>query len=213
MHIKPLPERVEERIRAWNLTVESTSETPSSILVFGKRVGLPIVLKVSRQPGDEWHSGAVLAAFEGKGIVRAAEFEAGAVLLERLQPATSLAAIALQGRDDEATEILADVMQRMSPRNEGREAFVTVQEWGLGFARYLASDDPQIPRALVEQAQCAYTELCASQQNVRLLHVRANEIILHLKRDNGQNSILTVSIFRPAKKSGPKNSNPSKLAF
>lgn len=163
-------ERVEERVRAWNIAVEDTLETPSSILVFGNRNGQSVVLKVIRQPGDEWRSGEVLQAFSGRGIVKAYDFVDGAVLLERLHPATSLAELALSGRDEEATEILADVMQRMAHPRTSLDSFMTVQNWGEGFARYLASSDQQISRDLVEQAQHTYSELCASQQNVRLLH-------------------------------------------
>lgn len=162
--------RLEERIRAWAIVVEDTLETPSSLLAFGTCGERSVVLKVICQSGDEWNSGEVLRAFDGKGIVRAYEAISGAVLLERLHPATSLVEIVLSGRDDEATEILADVMQRMSHPREGLETFATVQDWGKGFARYLSSNDSQIPRGLVEQAQLTYAELCASQQNVVLLH-------------------------------------------
>ncbi len=162
--------RVEERIRAWNIVVEHTLETPSSFIVFGQRNLQPVVLKVVRQPGDEWCCGEVLQAFNGKGIVRAYESIAGAVLLERLQPGTALAEMALRGRDEEATEILADVIQRMSHPNGSLAAFVTVQDWGEAFQQYLASGDQQIPRDLLEQGGRWYAELCASQRDVRLLH-------------------------------------------
>ncbi len=167
-------ERVNEQIRAWNVFVENTRETPSSFIVFGKRGNQPVVLKVARQPGDEWCCGAVLEAFDGRGSVRAYEYIEGAVLLERLHPGTSLAEIALRGRDEEATEMLAEVMQQMShpilPLGVSLEAFPTVQDWGEAFGRYLASGDEQIPQGLVEHGQQLYAELCASQQKVGLLH-------------------------------------------
>jgi streptomycin 6-kinase len=165
-----LVDRVRERIRDWSVVAEDTLETQSSFIVFGRRGNQPVVLKVMRQPGDEWRCGAVLAAFNGREIVRAYEYVEGAVLLERLNPGTPLAAIALGGRDEEATEILAEVIRRLSHPRESLEAFDTVQEWGKGFGRYLASGDKQIPISLVEQGQHQYAELCASQQCARLLH-------------------------------------------
>jgi streptomycin 6-kinase len=163
-------ERVEKLMRDWQVVAENTLETNSSIVVFGKRGELPVVLKVARQPGDEWHCGRVVQAFEGSGMVRAYASAAGAVLLERLHPANSLADLALNGRDDEATEILAEVLKRLSHPQVSAPDFATVQEWGSGFERYLTGNDEQIPRALVAQGQQMYAELCASQQDMRLLH-------------------------------------------
>lgn len=170
MSIRQLIQRVEDRIRDWNLVVEDTLETQSSFIVFGRRCNQPVVLKVMRQPGDEWRCGEVLSAFNGTGIVRAYEYIEGAVLLERLNPGTQLASIALRGQDDEATEILAEVIQRMSHSREVLESFITVADWGRGFERYLASGDNKIPNSLVESGQHLYTELCASQQSNSLLH-------------------------------------------
>ncbi|HEY0323601.1 MAG TPA: aminoglycoside phosphotransferase family protein [Pyrinomonadaceae bacterium] len=170
MSDRQLVERVEERVRHWNIAVEDTLETQSSFVVFGTRANLPVVLKISRRPGDEWLSGEVLDAFDGNGMVRVYEYIEGAVLLERLNPGTQLAGIAVAGRDEEATEILAEVIQRMSHPGESLEAFVTVEDWGKGFERYVASNDSQVPNNLVEQGHHIYTKLCATQKDLRLLH-------------------------------------------
>jgi streptomycin 6-kinase len=170
MSVGQLMERVEERVRSWNVAVEATLETTSSFLAFGTRGDQAVVLKVLRQPGDEWRCGEVLEAFDGRGIVRVYEHVPGALLLERLNPGTSLATVALGGRDDEATEILADVIQRMSHPPRSLTAPPTVQDWAKGFPGYLASRDNQIPKSLVERGQHLYMELCASQQRPRLLH-------------------------------------------
>jgi streptomycin 6-kinase len=170
MSVRQLLKRVEERARDWGVSIQDTLETQSSFVAFGKRGNQSVVLKVLRQPGDEWRCGEVLDAFDGKGIVRVYECVDGAVLLERLNPGTALAAIALEGRDEEATDILAEVIQRMSHPRETLKAVVSIQDWGKGFERYLASNDNQIPRSLVEQGQQLYSELCTSQQGARLLH-------------------------------------------
>ena len=149
-------------------------ETQSSFVAFGRRGNQPVVLKVIRQPGDEWRCGDVLAAFDGRGVAQVYEYVEGAVLLERLNPGTSLASVSLDGRDDEATEILAEVIDRMSQApgllSEQLKAFDSAQDWGEGFHRYLKSGDNQIPTSLVEQGQRIYFDLCASQRDVRLLH-------------------------------------------
>ena len=119
----------------------------------GTRGHQPVVLKVLRQPGNEWHSGETLAAFEGRGMVRAFDYQPGAVLMERLRPGTLLVEWVRAGRDEEATEVLAGVLQQLSPSPSLSVKFPTVQDWGQGFQKYLESGDPQIPTSLVMNAQ------------------------------------------------------------
>jgi len=176
--LKAMSERVEELVRDWGVVVQDTLETEGSFIAFGERGVQSVVLKVVRQPGDEWRCGEVSAAFGGRGMARVYEYAEGAALLERLNPGVQLASIALDGRDEEATEILADVIDRMSrpceslddSSREESKAFASAQDWGKGFQRYLASGDRQIPASLVAQAQQLYFDLCASQRGVRLLH-------------------------------------------
>lgn len=170
MSARPLMERVEERVSEWAIVAEDMLETESSLIVQGRRDSLPVVLKVVRKPGDEWLSGEVLEAFDGRGMVRVYEHVAGAVLLEKLEPGTALADLSLKGQDAEATEILAEVIRQLSNPRESSKPFVTVEDWGKGFERYLASGDNHIPADLVQQAQQIYKALCASQKEVRLLH-------------------------------------------
>lgn len=158
------------------MVVEETIDTQSSLIAFGRRENLPVVLKVIKDQGDEWRSGEVVAQFDGDGSVRVYEQVPGAVLLERLTPGNSLVRMVLDGKDEEATNILADVIERMSMREsplsgvDGAEEFVTVQDWARGFERYLATGDDQIPEELVMAAHGTYSDLCASQREPRLLH-------------------------------------------
>ena len=170
MSVGPLAERVGERARAWGVAVEESFETPSSLVAFGRRGRTSVVLKVVRLPGDEWRSGEVLDAIRGQGVVRVYEHAPGAVLLERLSPGTSLARMSLGGRDEEATEVLADLIRRMSCPAPPAGAFPTVEDWGGSFRRYVAGGGGSIPTALVERADRIYSELCASQRDRRLLH-------------------------------------------
>ena len=164
-----LRNRIQDRIRDWRVVVEHTSETIGSFIGFGRRGRQPVVLKVLKNRGDEWRSGEILEAFEGRGVVRVYEHVEGALLLERLSPGNALAEMALDGRDEEATEIIAEVIEKMSPRRSAN-AYVRVQDWAKGFERYTASGDEQIPKDLVEEGQRVYSELCSSQSSPRLLH-------------------------------------------
>ena len=162
--------RLSERARAWGVTFGEVRETESSLVAFGVRGGLSVVLKVLRWECDEWHAGAALAAFGGRGTVRILEHVPGAMLLERLSPGTPLADLALAGRDDEATEIVAEVIGRMSPSPARPTGVPTVEAWGRGFARHLATGDMHIARERVEAAQRVFLDLCATQRGTRLLH-------------------------------------------
>jgi len=164
-----LHDRVAERIREWRVIPGETRETDYSYLVFGRRDRLPVVLKVIKRLGDEWHSGAILTAFDGIGMVRVREFTEGALLLDRLCPGHSLCELALEDRDEEATEILASVIQKLAPRVVPTAA-VPVRELARGFQAYLASGDRQIATGLVERAQQTFVDLCESQSDPRLLH-------------------------------------------
>lgn len=180
-----LTERIAEHVRRWNITVEATLETASSVLAFGTRGHQAVVLKVVRAPGEEWQAGAVLEAFGPGGSVRALAHVPGAVLLERLYPGTSLVPLVLDGRDAEATEIIADVIGRLARPAQSASAPATVEDWGLGFRRYLATHDTQVPVPLVEHAQQTYLTLCASQRESRLLHGDLQHSNVLLDADRG----------------------------
>ncbi len=170
MSARQLTERIDECVRAWNLTVQTTIDTETSFLAFGTCGNQAVVLKVVRALGEEWQVGEILEAFDGRGTVRALAYVPGAVLLERLNPGTSLVPVVLEGRDEEATEIIADIVRRMSHPRQPTAAPATVHDWGHGFRSYLATGDTQVPIPLLERAQQTYLTLCASQQRTRLLH-------------------------------------------
>jgi streptomycin 6-kinase len=166
--VAPAGDRATQWIQAWNIVVDETRETQDAVLTFGTCDGEAVVLKVIKRLGDEWRCGEVLKAFGGRGVVRTVKFVEGAVLMERLQPGTSVADLSLQGRDAEATEIIARVIQDMSP--QPLAAVATVQDLSVSFGDHLTGANREIPRKLVEDAQRTYAELSASQTGSRLLH-------------------------------------------
>jgi streptomycin 6-kinase len=153
----------------WCVDIGDVLDTNSSEISFGHRDGKAVVLKVVKQLNDEWHAGSVLAAFDGRGTVRVVEHAPGAMLLERLEPGTSLVDVVRSDGDDAATTILAQVIAAMVP-GEPPATAPTVADLGRGFARYRATGDRQIPLHLVDKAERLYLDLCASQRSTRLLH-------------------------------------------
>jgi len=167
---------MQQYAREWGVVVEDVFETHSSVIAFGARDRQAVVLKVIKRAGDEWHSGEILKALDGNGVVRVYQQTPGAVLMERLRPGNSLVEMAIGDKDEEATDILADVIRWMSSlessesASESLKAFKTVQEWGKGFERYVATGSGQIPIELVKAGEHVFSRLCASTPLPRLLH-------------------------------------------
>jgi streptomycin 6-kinase len=177
-------ERLLEHARRWRVTIDDSRETPSSLIAYGRRGSQPVVLKVVKHEGDEWRSGETLTAFCGKGVVRVCEHDAGALLLERLSPGHSLVDLVISGRDDEATSIVARIIDVMSAA-AAPEACPTVHDWGTAFDRYTATGDSQISEQLVSRAREVYSMLASSQRNPRLLHGDLQHSNILFDRDRG----------------------------
>lgn len=175
----PANERLASLSRAWSVSVRRVVETPTSLVAFGLRGEVPVVLKVVSGPHEEWNAGAVVAAFAGHGMVRALEHVPGAMLLEELRPGTPLVELVRGGRDDEASDVVVDVLARMLA--SGADAHdhtpgadphghASAEQWGDAFDRYRARGHDILPRDLVAAGHRTYFELCESQDAARLLH-------------------------------------------
>ncbi len=161
--------RAEALVAEWCVVPERIEVTRTSVLAFGRRDDLLVVLKIAVTEGDEWLSGDVIRAFRGHGMVMAYESKPGAALLERIEPGGNLSVLALQGDDERASEILTDVLATMRPV-ELPHHYSTVADWMKGFDRYTASGRRDIPADLVDVAHREYEYLCTSQTGTRLLH-------------------------------------------
>ncbi|HEY2963707.1 MAG TPA: aminoglycoside phosphotransferase family protein [Pyrinomonadaceae bacterium] len=169
-------DQLQVKAAEWNILLEESRETATSLLGFGRRNDRAVVLKLTKGAGDESHSGAVLRAFNGDGAVRVYESQTGAVLMERLEPGEQLVSLvrrdaskSLRNEDDEATKILSQVIGKLAKHAAPAEC-PTVADWGRGFDRYLQSGDPQVPRELATEGQRLYQVLVASQRTTMLLH-------------------------------------------
>lgn len=162
--------RMNEYARRWHVTLQRVVHTPTSLLGFGTRRAVPVVVKAARSTSDERWPGAVAAAFDGEGMVRVHAHAAGIALLEHVSPGTPLAEVVRRGDDDAATRILAEVIATLHRTDRPTAGFDGVEVWGDGFARYERSGDRQIAPVLVERAGIRYARLCRSQGKRRLLH-------------------------------------------
>lgn len=180
--------RRDEIAHRWRVAVERWIETPSSQVGYGRRDDAAVILKVVKRPGDEWESGGILAAFGGRGIARVLDYEGGAMLLERLDPGTSLVELVAQRRDDEATSIIAGVIGAMAP-SEAPPSCPDVSDWGRGFSWYRTSDDTRIPSDLVTSAEETFASLASTQRAPRLLHGDLQHYNVLFDRERGWTAI------------------------
>lgn len=139
-------------------------------MVFGEQDGRPVVLKVVKEPHDEWDAGAVMDAFAGCGMVRALSHIPGAVLLEAIDPAIPLVALVEAGQDRDATEVLVGVVEAMLEVKPPSQGHSTAEDWASGFAWYMSRGTDEIRPELVQEARETYLDLCRTQRDVRLLH-------------------------------------------
>lgn len=79
---------LQDKAAEWNVVLDETRETATSLLGFGVREGRRVVLKLTKV-SDEARGGKVLQAFGTSGAAEVYEAETGAVLLERLEPGES----------------------------------------------------------------------------------------------------------------------------
>ena len=180
-------ELLRAKAAALNVTLEETRETNLSVLGFGVRNGRRVVLKLARA-SDEARSGEVLMAFAGDGAVRVYQHEPGAVLMERLEPGEELVKLVRRDDDDQATQILAQVIEKLANHTPPPEC-PTVADWGRAFDRYVQSGNQTIPAELVREAQNLYAELVASQRSTMLLHGDLQHYNVLFDNDRGWTAI------------------------
>ncbi len=134
--------------------------------------GSQVVLKLGVPNPELSSEAAALAHYGGRGCARLLDADpaGGALLIERLQPGTMLAALA---DDEAATRVAAGVMRALWQPPPAEHTFVTVARWGLGFGRLRArfgGGTGPLPTPLVARAEALFAELLASSAAPALLH-------------------------------------------
>ncbi len=130
-----------------------------------------MVLKICVPDREFFTEVEALRLFAGHGAVQLleADLEMGAMLLERIEPGTSLVSL----EDELATEAAASVMRQLWQPVPVDHEFPTVADWAAEFARLRASfagGTGPMPTRLVEEAERLFDELGASTAPPVLLH-------------------------------------------
>ena len=110
-------------LQRWNLAPAGAPiTTPAARLLPVLHEGQPAMLKISHEQ-DEREGGVLMRWWDGQGAARVLAHDDDAILLERATGTRSLAEYARNGRDDEATRIICDVLARLhAPRAKAAAA-------------------------------------------------------------------------------------------
>jgi streptomycin 6-kinase len=156
----------------WSLVLDAEpTRTPSGLIGFVRRGGEPAVLKLVNPGNDEEPSPAALRLWNGDGAVRLLEWEGRASLVERALPGTPLTALVETGRDDEATEILADLMAKVRRREPPPGDWPTLADWANGIDRQRKrAPHLLLPPAVLDRAEGLFRDLWADASERAFLH-------------------------------------------
>ncbi len=140
-------------------------------VAFVRRGGEALVLKLAPEGTDEARSGEVLRHWDGHGAVRLVAMAPGAVLIERALPGGDLTGLVKDGRDDEATLVLCEVMEKLNRPAPAGADFRSVRDLGKGFARMRpAALATGVDGPLIDRAEALYFRLCDTQDAAIVLH-------------------------------------------
>ncbi len=150
----------------WRLTADGAPiVTRAAHLLPVRRDGEALMLKVATET-EEKHGGVLLSWWGGDGAARLHARQDDAILLERAEGSGSLGVLARNGRDDEATRILCDVIGRLhAPRAKPLPELIPLSVWFKDLWSAAETDGGAYARA----AQTAQS-LLADPQDVGVLH-------------------------------------------
>jgi streptomycin 6-kinase len=128
--------------------------------------GEPAMLKIAVHE-EERRGGALMEWWGGVGAARVLRREADALVLERVAGERSLAAMALDGRDDEATAILCETAMRLhAPRaTPAPDTLIPLDPWFASLSLAEVAHGGTFTKSAVAAA-----ELLAEPRDVVVLH-------------------------------------------
>ncbi len=153
----------------WRLVPDGAPiATPHSRLLpvrLAESAGAPAMLKIA-VAAEEARGARVLAWWQGGGAVRVLAREGRALLMERADGAASLRAMVSDGRDDEASRVVAGVAARLHARR-GRPPAAVVP-----LRRWFAALEPAAARrgGVLAHAAAAARELLRAPRDCMVLH-------------------------------------------
>jgi streptomycin 6-kinase len=143
-------------IKRWALIPDGEPiVTHSSRLLPALRNGEPAMLKIAIEPEEKWGAG-LMVWWDGDGAARVIEHADDAVLLERATGKRSLVNMAEHGSDDEASQIICNVVAALhTPRNSPAPDLIPLTTW---FQALMTAREGEILRRSAETARVLLTD-------------------------------------------------------
>ncbi|MGL4611594.1 MAG: aminoglycoside phosphotransferase family protein [Trueperaceae bacterium] len=183
--LKVLPDILETLAERWEFRIFNESHylprLSYNLVLFAEGLdGTPYVLKLS-PPSDEFRRERVaVQLYNGRGMARllAADDTVSAMLLERLQPGVSLWN---HKDDDEATEIIAGLLQKLWRSVPDANPLRTLESWTRVLPAYQGEE---IPKAYVLRAQALLQDMLHDGDSVLLHGDLHHDNVLSAGREN-----------------------------
>jgi len=156
-------------LERWELTPDGDPiVTPTSRLLPVRRSGSPAMLKLAVHP-EEQRGNRLMTQWDGNGAARVLMHAGDAILMERAAQGISLADLARNGRDDEASRIICATVVRLHAR--GKPPPDLVKDL-IALTRWFESLKHAADRHGGILRLCATTasELLATPKDVMILH-------------------------------------------
>ena len=165
-------ETIARYLDRWKLTPDGKPfETPSSWLAYVSREGAAAVLKIPKPESDEHRGALALEHFGDRAAVRVLEHDAVAILMERAMPGTTLAEVVLADRDDDATHVICDAIERLPAGPPPQGDWATLEYLARAWTRYRnGSAHPLLMQELVDRSESIFLDLCRTSPPRMLLH-------------------------------------------
>lgn len=172
-------------LAAWNLSDPQPLATTRSSHVYTVNFqGTKAVLKLLTPDGDEEKTGAIaLRNFNGAGAVRLYEADDQAQLLEYVA-GHDLVGMVKEGRDEQATAIIAEVLNKLHRAQESVPGLVPLDRWFRDLFRKAEADRQKGLNSIYMRGAALAETLLAQPQNRHVLHgdMHHENVRLHEQR-------------------------------
>ncbi len=175
--LRGLPGLLDKCARRWSLSLGSPFPhvAYNYVAPADRADGGRVVLKVGFPSRELEAEIEAMRLYGGRGIARLIDADAawGAMLLERVEPGTTLAAALPEIGDERATSIAAGVMRALWRPVPLDHTFPMIAKWAQGIERQRKRSregTEPLPTTLVEEAEAVFDELTRRRGEPVLLH-------------------------------------------
>lgn len=165
--------KLNDYLSEWKLSnPQLVAQTLTSHIYTVVHEGETVVLKLlSSAEVDEQRGALALRYFDGHGAVRLLRFDDGAQLME-YAPGAALVTLVEQGKDEEATRIIAGAIKQLHsvPQDAPTDGMMRLERWFEALFTKAAADRQTGIESIYERGAAVAGRLLGDPQDVRVLH-------------------------------------------